>query len=136
MCVIGIRPFWVLLSQVNEKTINGMVVTFLFATNKKLCGKSKVKTKLITFFGKEEIIHKEFVPASQIVNATIYSVVLIRLLEHICHVRSQKIQTGNWMLLHDNTPSDTSIIVHQFLTVWRNSFATPTVFSRSGICWP
>lgn len=78
--------------------------------------KSKVKTMLITFFDKEGIIHKEFVPAGQTVNAAFYLEVLKRLLQRIRRVRPQMFQTGNWMLLHDNAPSHTSIMVRQFLT--------------------
>lgn len=78
--------------------------------------KSKVKTMLIAFFDKDGMIHKEFVPAGQTVNATFYLEVLKRLLLRIRRVRPQKYQTGKWMLLHDNAPSHTSIMVQQYLT--------------------
>ena len=86
-----------------------------FPTTKKESFKSKVKTLLIAFFDNKGIIHKEFVPASQTINAAFYQAVLIRLLQHIQRVRPELHRTGKWMLLHDNAPAHRVIRVHQFL---------------------
>ena len=45
--------------------------------------KSKVKTLLIAFFDNKGIIHKEFFPAGQTINATFYKAILNRLLQSI-----------------------------------------------------
>jgi len=77
--------------------------------------KSKVKTTLIAFFDSDSIIHKEFVPAGQTVNSAFYEEVLKRLLRRIHRVRPGLHRTGQWMLLHDNSPAHCAIRVHQFL---------------------
>ena len=78
--------------------------------------KSKVKTLLIAFFDNKGIIHKEFVPAAQTINATFYHAVLNRLLQRIRRVRSELHRTGKWMLFHDNAPAHSAISVRQFLS--------------------
>ena len=69
---------------------------------------------LIAFFDSDGIIHKEFVPAGQTVNSTVYEEVLKWLLRRI-RVRPELHRTGQWMLLHDNAPALCAICVHQFL---------------------
>ena len=51
--------------------------------------KSKAKTLLIAFFHNKGIIHKEFAPTGQTINAAIYQVVLNRLLQRIGRVRPE-----------------------------------------------
>ena len=82
---------------------------------KSLLQKSKVKTLLIAFFDNKGIIHTEFVPAGQTINAAFYQAVLNRLLERIRRVRPELHKTGKWLLLHDNAPAHTAIRVRQFL---------------------
>lgn len=77
--------------------------------------KSKVKTMLIAFFDNDGIIHKEFVPPGQTVNAAFYEDVLKRLLQRIRRVRPDLHKSGKWVLLHDNAPAHTAIRVRQFL---------------------
>ncbi|KAJ4430922.1 hypothetical protein ANN_19515 [Periplaneta americana] len=60
-----------------------MVFTDFPATKKSRLQKSKVKTLLIAFFDNNGIIHKEFVPAGQIINAAFYQSVLNRLPQRI-----------------------------------------------------
>lgn len=67
---------------------------------------------LITLFDKKRIIHKEFVPAGQMVNAAFYVEVLKHFLQCIQCVRPYMIRNGNWMLLHYNVPTHMS----KFLT--------------------
>jgi len=70
---------------------------------------------LIVFFGSEGVIHQEFVPEGQKVNAEFYVVVLDRLLKRIQQVRMAKLQSSEWFLLHDNVPSHNAASVKKFL---------------------
>ena len=78
--------------------------------------KSRVKTVLIVIFfcDAEGVIHREFVPERQKVNAEFYVGVLDRLLKRIRRVRTAKFQSNEW-LLHDNAPSHNAVIVKEFL---------------------
>jgi hypothetical protein len=69
---------------------------------------------LIAFFDGDGIIHKAFVPAGQTVNSALYKEVLKWLLRRIHRVQPELHRTGQWMLLHDNTPAHCAIRV-QFL---------------------
>jgi len=66
---------------------------------------------LIAFFNAEGVIHQEFVPAGQRVNAEFYVGVLDRLLKRIRRVRTAKFQSSEWFLLHDNSPSHNAAVV-------------------------
>jgi len=77
--------------------------------------KSKIKTMLITFFDSRGIIHKEFVPPGETVNAVFYKSVLDRLLKRMRRIRPDQYSSGDWFLLHDNAPAHTAIIVSEFL---------------------
>ena len=70
---------------------------------------------LIAFFDTEGVIHREFVPEGQKVNAEFYVGVLDRLLKRIWRVRMAKFQSSEWFLLHDNAPSHNAAIVRKFL---------------------
>ena len=70
---------------------------------------------LIAFFDSHGVIHKEFVPPGQTVNAAFYEQVLKRLLQRIRRVRPELHRTGSWVLLHDNAPAHAAIRVRQFL---------------------
>jgi len=70
---------------------------------------------LIVFFHAEGVIHREFVPEGQRVNAEFYVGVLDRPLQRIQRVRTAKFQFGEWFLLHDNAPSHNAAIVKKFL---------------------
>ena len=59
----------------------------------------------IAFFDAEGVIHREFVPEGQKVNAELYMGVLDRLLKRIRRVRTAKFQSSEWFLLHDDAPS-------------------------------
>ena len=82
---------------------------------KNLLQKYNVKTLLIAFFDNKGIIHKEFVPAGQTINAAFYRTVLNRLLQRIRQVQPALHRTGKWMLLHDNVPAHSVIRMCQFL---------------------
>ena len=70
---------------------------------------------LIVFFDAEGVIHREFVPGGQKVNAEFYAGVLDRLLKRIRRVRTAKSQSNERFLLHDNVPSHNAAIVKKFL---------------------
>ena len=67
------------------------------------------------FFDAEGVIRREFVSEGQKVNAEFYVGVLDRLLKRIRRVRTAKLQSNEWFLLHDNTPSHNAAIVKKFL---------------------
>jgi histone-lysine N-methyltransferase SETMAR len=77
--------------------------------------KSKIKTKLITFFDKQGVIHKAFVPERQRVNSAFYVEVIGRLLKSISRVRPQFRAEGSWFLLNDNAPSNSALVIKIFL---------------------
>jgi len=71
---------------------------------------------LFFFLDAEGVIHREFVPEGQKVNAEFYVGVLDLLLKRIRRVRTVKFQSSEWFLLHDNAPSHNTAIVKKFLT--------------------
>lgn len=77
---------------------------------------SKVKAMLIVFFDCKGIIHHEFVPDGQTITGDYYLEALQRLLGRIRRIRPEYRDPGDWcLLLHDNAPSHTSLVVRQFL---------------------
>lgn len=78
--------------------------------------KSKIKSMLTCFYDSKGIVHKEFVPTGQTVNAVFYLGVMKRLLARIHRVRPEYRENGSWRLLHDNAPAHRSTLVTDFLT--------------------
>ena len=101
--------------------------------NKLRFQKSRVKKMLIAFFDTEGVIHLEFVPEGQKVNAEFYVVVLDRLLRRIRRVRTAKFQSNEWFLLHDNAPSNKAAIV-KIGEQERCCSPPPTLLARSCTC--
>jgi len=77
--------------------------------------KSRVKTMLVIFFDWQGVIHKEFVPEGETIDAVYYKGVMERPLNRIRRVRPGMCESGDWFLLHDNAPSHNATIVKQFL---------------------
>jgi len=77
--------------------------------------KSRVKTMLVIFFDWQGVIHKEFVPEGETINAVYYKGVMGRVPNRIRHVRPGMCEYGDWFLSHDNAPSHNATIVKQFL---------------------
>jgi len=77
--------------------------------------KSHVKTMLVIFFNWQGVIHKEFVPEGETINAVYYKGVMERLLNRIQRVRLGMCESGDWFLLHNNAPSHNMTIIKQFL---------------------
>jgi transposase len=67
------------------------------------------------FFDTDGIIHKEFVPPGQTVNAKFYCNVLRWLRKDMREKRPGKWRTNNWVLHHDNAPAHTALAVQHFL---------------------
>ena len=61
------------------------------------------------------VIHKEFVPEGETINAVYYKGVMERLLNRTRRVRLGMCEYGDWFLLHNNAPSHNATIVKQFL---------------------
>jgi hypothetical protein len=68
--------------------------------------KSNIKSILICFFDIDGIIHKEFVPSGQTINAKFYCGVLRRKRQDIW-------RTNNWVLHHDKATMHTALAVQQ-----------------------
>jgi hypothetical protein len=60
------------------------------------------------------VVHQEFVPRGQTVNAAFYVEVLKHLHEHVWRVRPELWAEKNWVLYHDNAPSNSALIVRDF----------------------
>lgn len=70
---------------------------------------------LVVFFDSRGVIHREFVPEGQTVNAVFYRDVMDRLLKRIARVRPHLHVNKDWFLLHDNAPSHNAAVIRQFL---------------------
>jgi len=70
---------------------------------------------LIVFFNIRGIVHREFAPQGQTVNAGFYCSVLRRLREDIQRKRPELWRAGNWMLHDDNVPSHQALVTREFL---------------------
>jgi len=77
--------------------------------------KFRVKSMLVIFFDWQGVIHNEFVPEGETINAVYYKGVMERLLNRIRRVRPGMCESGDWFLLHDNAPSHNATIIKQFL---------------------
>jgi histone-lysine N-methyltransferase SETMAR len=66
---------------------------------------SHIKTMFVIFFGSQGIVHKEFVPEGQTVNAEFYKGVMNCFLKHIQRVCPVVFCSQDFFLLHDNVPA-------------------------------
>ncbi len=55
-----------------------------------------MKTKSIAFFDSKELMHHEYIPLGQTVNAMFYFSVLKWFVTRICHVRPEYREAGSW----------------------------------------
>ena len=74
-----------------------------------------VKSMLIFFFDCEGVVHYEFAPRGQTINKKYYVKVLKRLLDAVRRKRPRFWSSGDWLLHHDNAPTQSSNLVQQFL---------------------
>jgi len=70
---------------------------------------------LVIFFDWQSVIHKEFVPEGETLNAVYYKGVMERLLNIRRRVRPGMCESGDWFLLKDNARSHKATIIKQFL---------------------
>lgn len=77
---------------------------------------------LIVFFYYRGIVHHEYLPEGQTVNAIFYVEVLKRLRDRVRRVRPNLLGEDGWILHHDNAPAHSSLLVREFLA--RNSITT------------
>ncbi len=89
---------------------------------------------LILFFDSKEVVHKEFVPESQMVATEFYLKVLGHLLKHIARVRSEVWKIYSFNLLN-NAPAQTATIVQQFLTKNKKKALRTISIWSSGLFW-
>ena len=76
---------------------------------------SKIASENVNFFlDSEGVIHREFAPEGQKVNAEFYVDVLHGLLKIFRRVRTAKFQSSEWFL-HDDAPSHNAVILKMFL---------------------
>ncbi len=78
--------------------------------------KSSVKTMLILFFDSKSVVHHEYIPEGQTVNATFYVQVLDGLRKRIARVKPEIWRDHKFFLCRDNVRPHTTAIVQQFLT--------------------
>ena len=70
---------------------------------------------LIVFFDIRGVVHHEYVPAGQTVNAKFYVEVLKRLRERVRLARPELWAENAWILHQDNAPSHTALVTREFL---------------------
>jgi len=78
--------------------------------------RSRIQTMLIIFFDSQGVVHKEFVPQGQTVNAKFYKGVMDRLLKRIQQVRPAAFCSRDFFLCHENAPAHKAAGVCKFLT--------------------
>jgi hypothetical protein len=78
-------------------------------TKKVRKSRSKIKTMLIFFSDIRGVVHHEYVPAGQTINAEFYFEVLKRLREHVRRARPELWAENAWILHQDNAPSQTTL---------------------------
>ena len=64
---------------------------------------------LICFFDEKGIVHKEFVPLGQTVNATFYVEVLKCLWENVRRKRPDQWRNNTWLLHRENAPAHAAL---------------------------
>jgi len=65
---------------------------------------------LICFFDQKGIVHKEFVPAGETVNAAFYVEVLKPLRENVRRKRPDQWRNNTWLLHHGNAPAHAAFL--------------------------
>jgi len=78
--------------------------------------RSNIKLMLICFFDPKGIVHKEFVPPGQTVNAAFYIEVLERVWENVQRKRPDQWRNNTRLLHHDNAPAHAALLTRRFLT--------------------
>ena len=87
---------------------------------------------LIVFFGIRGIVHHEFVPEGQSVNAELYCNVLRGPSEDIRRKRRELWCAGNWLLHDNNAPTHRALVTLDFLAHKGISHSASDLFTRFG----
>jgi transposase len=74
------------------------------------------KERVHCFFDVKGMVHREFVPPNTAVNSEFYCDVLSRLRENEQRKGPEIWRNHNWLLHHDNVPSNTSLNIIEFVT--------------------
>ena len=94
--------------------VNGKVRVTLMKKARQL--RSNIKSMLICFFDQKEIVHREFVPPGQTVNAAFYVEVLKRLRENVRRKWPDQWRNNTWLLHHDIGPAHAALLTRWFWT--------------------
>ena len=78
--------------------------------------KKPLQVNVDLFLWQKGIVHKEFVPPGQAVNAAFYVEVLKRLRENVRRKRPDQWRNNTWLLHHDNVPAHAALLPRRFLT--------------------
>jgi len=96
------------------------VETERFAETEKIMeNQIKNRSHVDGFFDCHGIVHHEFTPEGQTVNAALYVEVLKHLGDRVRRVRPELWEGRRWILHHDNAPAHSALIVRELLA--RNS---------------
>ena len=91
---------------------------------------------LVIFFDWQGVIHKEFVPEGETINAVYYEGVMERLLNRIRRVTPGMCESGDWFLLHNNAPVPQRDIRQAVFGPMKSDCARPpSVFARFSTWW-
>ncbi len=74
---------------------------------------------LTAFFDSKGLIHHEYVPYGQTVNATFYLSVLKRLVARIHHVRLEYREPRSWCLSQENAKAHATHIIQQYFAKYQ-----------------
>lgn len=91
--------------------------------------RSATKSMIVVFFDIKGIVHREFVPRGQTVNAQFYCDVLRRLREDIRRKRPDQWRANNWVLHHDNAPAHRALTTRAFLASKNTTVAPQPPYS-------
>jgi len=98
--------------------------------------KSSVKNTLVIFFDWQGVIHKEFVPEGETINAVYYKGVVERVLNIIRRVILGMCESGDWLLFARQRPVPQRNNRQAVFGPTKSDCARPpSVFARFSTCW-
>ena len=91
---------------------------------------------LICFFDQKGIVHTEFVPPGQTVNAAFYVEVLKRLRETMRRKRPDQWRNNTWLVYHDNAPAHAALLTDNNMTVVPHPLYSPDLAPSDFFLFP